>query len=118
MSRPVAAIDFDGVVHRYFGWDGNPPTGTPVEGVVAGLQRLKDAGFSLVCFTARDAQFVRQWLDRHVLGHFFSDVTNTKPKEAIVLFDDRAAHVPSNVPYGLDRAVSKFLLGYVIDRSV
>lgn len=117
MTRLVAAVDFDGVIHTYFGWDGNPPTGRPIDGVVAGLQRLKDAGFSLVCFTARDAPFVQQWLDRHALGHYFSEVTNTKPKEAIVLFDDRAVRVPANVPYGLDRAASMFLLGFVIDKT-
>lgn len=118
MTRPVAAIDFDGVVHQYYGWDGETPTGPPVLGVRTGLQRLKDAGFSLTLFTARSGHDeIRKWLDRHTLGHFFSEITSTKPKGAVVFFDDRAINVPANVPDALDRKAKAFMLSYVIDAS-
>lgn len=103
------AVDFDGVIHQYTTWQGNPPTGKPVVGVRHALKRLTAAGYELVCFTAREANYVMEWLEAYDLKVFFCRITNTKTPDIIAFFDDRAFHVESNRHNGLQAAIEAFM---------
>lgn len=82
----TVALDFDGVLHSYTGWDGDIPTGEPILGALPACQELAK-GFNLVVFTTRKPEFVSEWLMKHGFN-MFEGITNTKP-EWMVLVDDR-----------------------------
>lgn len=83
---PRIALDFDGVLHRYTGWNGPVPTGEPIPGALEACVELMKK-FQLVIFTTRDAEKTSFWLRKH--GFPALEVTNTKPI-CILLVDDRA----------------------------
>lgn len=107
MNR-VACVDFDGVIHEYTRWDGNPPTGKPIPGVHTALTKLALAGFEVVVFSARDSKHIESWLEKNGLSGYVASVTNIKIP-ADVYFDDRAVYVPSNIPGGLLASFDAFL---------
>lgn len=103
------AVDFDGVIHHYTTWDGNPPKGKPVFGVRDGLRKLIAAGYELVVFTARDPNAVLDWLTFYELKQYFVQITNRKTPDIIAFFDDRGFNVVRNAARGLLAAVDSFL---------
>lgn len=95
MSDKTIALDFDGVLHAYTGWN-EGKLGLPVEGAVKGYYRLLEEGYNLVVFTCRDdLEAIRKWMHFHFdfekyIGHFYEPaITNIKPI-AIAYIDDRA----------------------------
>lgn len=102
------AVDFDGVLHEYTGWDGNPPKGKPIEGCGRALAAIRDAGFAVIVFSARETWAVEKWLQRHGLAHLVDSVTDVKPKSALAFFDDRGVYVPGNTRYGLYEAFKRW----------
>lgn len=103
------AVDFDGVLHEYTGWQGVTPAGRPVEGAEEGLRALRAAGFAVVVHSARDEGPIWTWLQDHGLSKYVLRVTNRKPKDASAFFDDRGYHVPSNQAGGLSLAIRAFM---------
>lgn len=83
---PRIALDFDGVLHAYTGWNGPVPTGKPIEGALDACVELMKK-FEVIIFTTRDAEKTSFWLRKH--GFPALKVTNTKPI-CILLVDDRA----------------------------
>lgn len=88
MSRPkrTIALDFDGVLHRYDGWQGGKIQG-PIDGAREAVEKLLARGHEVVVFTTRDAQHVRQWLNKYDFPPL--EITATK-RPFYVLVDDRA----------------------------
>jgi hypothetical protein len=82
----TVALDFDGVLHSYSGWNGELPTGDPIEGALSACQELAKR-FNLIVFTTRKPELVEEWLAKHGFD-MFSGITNSKP-EWLVLVDDR-----------------------------
>lgn len=80
------AIDFDGVIHSYKGWDGDVPTGKPILGALPACRRLAKK-FTLIVFTTRNMENVRTWLALHGFD-MFDKITNTK-RQWHLLIDDR-----------------------------
>lgn len=88
-SKDIIAIDFDGVIHSYKqGWTGDVPEDPPMEGVEESLQKLKDDGWSLVILSTRKKNFIKDWLKKYNLDHFFDGVHNTKIPAKLYI-DDR-----------------------------
>jgi len=66
MSKPVIAIDFDGVIHKYSkGWADGSIYDEPVEGCKEALEKLRET-YYVIIFSTRN-------YDRVVNGEFQSD---------------------------------------------
>ena len=54
MNKPIIAVDFDGVIHRYSkGWFDGSIYDTPKDNVEIALQWFLDEGYEVVIFTTR-----------------------------------------------------------------
>lgn len=87
-SKKTIAIDFDGVIHQYTGWNGEVPTGEPISGTAAALATLSSL-YTLKIFSTRKWEFISEWLIKHDLMQYIHSVVNTKPL-CVALIDDRA----------------------------
>jgi hypothetical protein len=83
---PTIALDFDGVIHDYHGWN-DGKLGRPIDNSFAGVQSLLGRGLKVIIFTTRDKESVRGWLATWNFPDL--EVTNEKPPW-LVLLDDRA----------------------------
>lgn len=92
------AIDFDGTLASYHGWQGPENIGKPLKGSLEFLNNLLKAGYRVVIFSTRDVKDIRQWL-RYYLGEEARRVavTNQKPS-AWVFIDDRALTFKGKYP--------------------
>lgn len=81
------AVDFDGVLNTYDGWNGRYDLFEPRRGVSEFLSKL-DEKYDVIIFTRRNPSSVWGWLDEHGLSIYVRHVTNHKPK-AFVYIDDR-----------------------------
>ncbi len=88
LAEKTVAIDFDGVIPE---WDQNKSDniGKMREHSDLFLEKIRDKGFTIEIYTARDTNQVRKWLNENKLAHLISNVTNSKPK-AYAYIDDRA----------------------------
>ncbi len=53
MSKPVVAVDLDGVIFEYRDWKGLQHFGKPIKDVKKALKMLRKMGFKIVIFTCR-----------------------------------------------------------------
>lgn len=92
------AVDLDGVLATYSGWQGADNIGEPIVGAREFLQAMHAEGWKLVLWTARDEQAAREWLHRTNLARYFvaedsqggdPAIARGKPIAAAYL-DDRA----------------------------
>lgn len=84
--KQTLALDFDGVLHNYTGWNGGV-LGEPLTNARHACKLLA-RHFKLVCFTAREnTGEVADWLRRH--GFPLMEVTREKGPY-FLLVDDRA----------------------------
>lgn len=117
MTDKIACVDFDGVIHPYHGWVGccKIAMHPPIKGIYDALLALRNSGYKIYIFSARDAAQIMHWLKKNdkqngkQLIKLVDGITNIKPP-ATVFFDDRAVHVPPNTPDGLLRATNNYLL--------
>jgi hypothetical protein len=100
-GRRTIAIDFNGVLDTYQGWNGSATSYPPRKGVEQFLNTLLVRGFKIIVYTASNIQEVAQWLIKYGLDVFIDDVVNTKPP-AIVYLDDRAITFKGNFAEALD----------------
>lgn len=108
----VVAFDLDGTLLSY---DGDPShIGKPLTGVVAELQKIKDAGWLIAIWTCRgDLEEVKTALDSYGLPYDFINENPHGPPDgsskifAHVYVDDRAISFDGKVA-GLADRVTKF----------
>ena len=87
-EKPTIALDFDGVLNNYKGYDGDN-LGTPRHNVKKFLQVLhKD--FHIIIFSVRRYSHIIKWLNDYDLWQYVADVTSFKPKNVVCFVDDRA----------------------------
>lgn len=85
-GKPTIALDFDGVLNNYSGYDGDN-LGTPRHNVKKFLQVLhKD--FHIIIFSVRRFSLIIKWLVDNDLWDYVDDVTGYKPV-AVCYVDDR-----------------------------
>lgn len=64
--KKVLAVDLDGTLLQYDGWKGDAHYGAPNPGMRAVLQRVKDAGWTIVIWTTRGSKAaIRSHLTKH-----------------------------------------------------
>ena len=93
------AVDLDGTLAYYNGFEGNHIIGAPIPAMFFRVQRWIEEGEEVVIFTARaenveDTRFVKRWLKYHGLGGL--RVTNIKEKGFVEIWDDRAFRIERN----------------------
>lgn len=92
-GRARIALDFDGVLHEYAGWN-EGRLGDPIAGARRMVEALAAQGAEVVVFSARasdaaGAGAIVDWLERH--GFPDLPVTSSKLPEFTLIVDDRAA---------------------------
>lgn len=97
--RPTIAVDLDGTLATYQGWQGVAKFGTPVPGARHFLQTLRQDGWRVVIYTCRvnlengplgrSRDLIVQWLRTHDLPYDEVWVERGKPI-AFAYLDDRA----------------------------
>lgn len=85
----IVCVDLDGVLNQFDGWRGPDYFHPPRPGARDFLRQLHELGYEVIVFTVRWKPHVEQWLARHGLAEFVSEVTDKKPP-AHVYIDDRA----------------------------
>jgi hypothetical protein len=80
------ALDFDGVLHSYRGYNGGLIAG-PIPGALESVHKLQAAGHTVVVFSTRPRDVIAAWLRTHEFPAL--EVTDTKLK-FFVIVDDRA----------------------------
>jgi hypothetical protein len=94
------AVDFDGVVHSFDkGWHDGTCYGDPIPGAIDGIKQLSKK-FRVIIFTAKakpsrplvqgktGIQLVEEWLDKHGVLSYVSEITSEKPR-AWLYIDDK-----------------------------
>lgn len=99
------ALDFDGVLNTYTGWNGEYDLYEPRDGVEDFLKELSEY-FNIIIFTTRKVNSVSRWLDEYDLGDYITEITNIKPR-AIVYVDDRGLTFKGNYDETLEQ-IKKF----------
>ena len=99
-TRRVLAVDFDGVISSYSGWNGLGRFGEPVEHCRTSLQALQNMGWDIIIFTTRgdDIKEVERYLNFHRIPYdkinenMESSPENVSDRKVLadVYLDDRA----------------------------
>jgi hypothetical protein len=84
-GKPIVALDFDAVLHRYKGWNGGK-LDRPMDGASEFVEKLQLRGFRVVIHSTRDEEQIRGWLKQW--GFPDLEICSEKPP-AVVLLDDR-----------------------------
>lgn len=96
----TVSIDFDGVIHNdCFGFHDGTIYGDIIDGAKESIIDIWNRGYNIVIFTAKaksdrplihgktGSQLVREWLDKHELSQYISDITSEKPRAAVYIDD-------------------------------
>ena len=98
------AIDFDGVLNNYSGYDGDN-LGTPREGAKEFLMELSKE-YNIVIYSARRYTKIIRWLNKYNLQEYICNVTGYKPKNVVCFIDDRGITFNGNYQEILDKLKS------------
>ncbi len=85
----TVCLDFDGVFNKYDGWRGKLEEFEPREGIEEFLKALQTEFKEIYIYSVRPAFDIYEWLVKHDLEEYVTDIKNTKPP-AHVYLDDRA----------------------------
>lgn len=83
----MIAIDFDGVLHQYHGWNGGV-LNEPMPGAKKFIEEVLKQGAEIAVFSTRNAVSIAEWLHEHGFPPLF--VTDKKLGMFHVFLDDRA----------------------------
>ena len=93
------AVDLDGTLAEYHGWQGAEHIGPPVPAMLARVKGWLEAGIEVRIFTARASvpeqiPPIQVWCREHLGRELL--VTNIKDFACVRIFDDRAIQVEVN----------------------
>lgn len=94
------AVDFDGVLNTYKGWEGENELYSPRVGAKEFLSKLSE-NYRVIIYTSRNIESIEKWLKKYDLDVYVSYVTNNKPP-AKCYIDDRAVNFDGNYDKVLD----------------
>src|SRR5258708_5047984 len=83
----MIAIDFDGVLHKYTGWNSGR-LDEPIAGAKEFVEEILRQGLEMAVFTTRDSNDVKLWLNKYGFPPLF--ITDQKLGMFHVFLDDRA----------------------------
>lgn len=102
-GETVIAVDLDGTLAEYFGWQGEEHIGQPVWPLVEKIKKMIESDDKIVfwiysarCCDARSAEIIHAWKEKHGISELFAGVTNIKYKFFREFWDDRAKQVVPN----------------------
>jgi hypothetical protein len=99
-EKPWIGVDFDGCLATYDGWKGPLHVGDPVPLMMDRVKTWLEMGFRVKIFTARatlgpiQVALVRLWMAYYGLPDL--EITATKDRFMLELWDDRAIQVEKN----------------------
>jgi hypothetical protein len=93
--QPTIAVDFDGVIVDYDGWENSQVFGRPRADVLEALESLRSEGWKIVVYSCRASTEIAQYLvDNSIpfdeINHNSSFSTGGVKPVATVYWDDRA----------------------------
>lgn len=106
-SRRTIAVDFDGVIAEYDGYQGPGVLGPPRMDVIEALRTLVAEGWKIVIYTTRGEQEIASYLAQHRIPHdeinrnSDYETQGSKPV-ADVYWDDRAFRYTGDARRDLD----------------
>jgi adenylylsulfate kinase len=94
-KQPTIAVDFDGVIADYGGWEGSGACGSPRLDVVEALTALRTEGWKIVVYSCRSSAEIEAYLSENAIPYDeinqnSSFVTGGAKPVATVYWDDRA----------------------------
>lgn len=92
-KEKIVSIDFDGVLSRYNGFQGENITGKPIDGAKEFILNLIDSGYKPIVFTTRKPKLISNWLKKFNFPDI--EVTNTKYPSSVYI-DDRCVKFDGN----------------------
>lgn len=115
------AVDLDGTLAEYHGWEGMENIGEPIESMMKRVVAWLEAGKKVVIFTARAndpeaAFYIHEWLLKHGLPAL--EVTHIKRKQFTEFWDDRAISVQKNTGSCLDANDGSKMIGDIINGNI
>jgi hypothetical protein len=99
--RPAIAVDFDGVIAEYEGWQGKGVLGQPRMDVVQVLHLLQQDGWKIVIHTTRSEKQIIEYLLSNKIPHDEINRNSSYENEgskpvATIYWDDRALRYSGN----------------------
>lgn len=95
------AVDLDGTLAEYHGWQGPNHIGAPISLMVSRVKNWVESGFTVVIFTARidddrpeTVKYIQDWCEAQGLPRL--QVTNVKQRDFHAFYDDRCVQVEPN----------------------
>lgn len=106
-KRRIIAVDLDGVIADYDGWDGSGAIGKPRKDVIEALAMLRNEGWKVIVYSCRSSAEIAPYLDRHSvpfdeINQDSSGVTSGAKPAATVYWDDRACRYSGDATKDLD----------------
>ena len=107
-ARQALAVDFDGVIADYDGWQGTGVLGQPRKDVLNALNQLRLEGWKIIVYTTRGEDEIKQYLIENCvpfdeINHNSSYTNGGQKPVATVYWDDRACCYSGNAQKDLER---------------
>jgi len=93
-NNPTVCVDFDGVLAKYEGFQGEDHYGEPIQGAKEFLEKLNFVGLDFVIFTSHNPEEVKKWFKKYAFPEP-KEITNKKIP-APVYIDDRVIKFEGN----------------------
>lgn len=107
-KQPTIAVDFDGVISDYAGWEAAGTPGQPRHDVIEALKILRDEGWKIVVYSCRPTADIAPYLVDN--GVPFDEINENSsrpyggPKPAATVYwDDRACCYSGDATKDLDK---------------
>jgi phosphoglycolate phosphatase-like HAD superfamily hydrolase len=100
-NKPHIALDFDGVLNDYKGFDGDN-LGRPRPGCKEFLEQLSN-DYNVIIFSARNYTKIIPWLNKYNLQTYVHNVTAFKPTKVVCFIDDRGITFNGNYQETLEQ---------------
>lgn len=86
-ENKYVAIDLDGVIAQYDGWQGEFHIGDPKESVIEEINRLKLLGYKIIIYTCRrNIETIKEYLKNNDIPF---DYINRNPEQPATAGDDK-----------------------------
>jgi hypothetical protein len=94
-KQQTIAVDFDGVISEYNGWEGTGAPGRPRQDVVQVLKVLREEGWKIIVYSCRADAEIQPYLVKHAIPFDEINQNSSRPYSgpkpaATVYWDDRA----------------------------
>jgi hypothetical protein len=106
--QPTIAVDFDGVIADYEGWEGTGAPGPPRTDVIEALKVLRAEGWKIVVHSCRASAEITSYLLANNIPFDEINKNSSRPSggskpAATVYWDDRAFYYSGNARNDLEK---------------